>query len=229
MDLLQLTGTLISGTLILLVYTFLWKDNRLFRFAEHLFVGVTAAHALVVGIDNINRLAVKPVLAGMIIYTIPLILGLMLYFHFSKQYSYLTRIPIALLVGIATGLTVRGQVSGVIYAQVMATAKLPLITNNLLTSINNIIIVTGTIAVMSFFIFTRHHTGLLKYSSAYGRYIIMAALGASYGSAVLIRMSLLGGNLQTLLRTDFIYVVPVVIVLFAAWVAYSRRLEKKAK
>lgn len=217
----------VAGALTLLVYTFLWKDNKLFKFSEYLFVGVSAAHYLIVGIDNIKRLAFLPVLGGKIVYVIPIILGAMIYFYFTKKYFFLYRFPIALLVGVGTGLVIREQAYGYVWAQSLATASLPWIGKDPLTTLNNIIIITGTIATISFFIFTRKREGVLRYSSTYGRYLIMAALGSSFGTSIIQRNSLLGSRIQALVLSDFKYVLPIALFLFAIWVIYENKRQHK--
>ena len=37
-----------GGLLTLMIFSFLYKDNPFYKFAEHLFVGVSAAYAMVV-------------------------------------------------------------------------------------------------------------------------------------------------------------------------------------
>jgi len=217
----------IAGLLTVGIFTFLWRDNRVFRAIEHLYIGVTAAQALVIGVGNVNRLAVNPILTGNIIYIISFIAGAMIYFNFSKRYSYLARYPVALLVGVMAGLTIRGQTAGIIYGQSAATAQLTLIAKDLLTSANNIITVTGVIAALSYFIFARKAAGHVKYLSAYGKYVIMSALGSAFGAAVLVRNALLGGRMLFLLQTDFIYLLPIIMVLFAIWVLYDKRRAQK--
>ncbi len=40
-------GVWIAALLTLCVFSFLWRDNPLYKFAEHLFVGVSAGYYLV--------------------------------------------------------------------------------------------------------------------------------------------------------------------------------------
>lgn len=45
----------IGAILTICIMTILWKENPLFRFAEHLLIGIAAAHSMVRTIDNYLR------------------------------------------------------------------------------------------------------------------------------------------------------------------------------
>ena len=52
-SLLDITGTLVAAILTLFVFSYLLGDNVLYRFAEHLFVGVAVGYAMVVAFHTV--------------------------------------------------------------------------------------------------------------------------------------------------------------------------------
>lgn len=171
------------------VYSFLYKENRLFRMAEHLFVGVGAGYAVVMGFDNVVNKAWKPMLSGDSMLIIPMILGVLIFARFNKKYNWVTRIPMALLVGMGTALALRGAIQAEFVEQIRATI-LPL--NNL----NNILVVFGTLGTLMYFFFTKNKSKIIGYGSHFGRWVMMAAFGTAFGNAVQGRISLFIAQLQ---------------------------------
>lgn len=192
---METLGIWISAFLTLAIYSFLWKDNPVFAFAEHTFVAVSAAHFFVQGYFNIVDMAVKPLVnKGDTLWLIPLIFGLLLYARFFKGIAWLSRFPVAVLLTIASAAQLRGALQAEFIKQIQATAELTL------TELDNLIFVIGTLTVFAYFV---HMTKfgdnqVMKLSSKIGRYFMMVAFGASLGTTVMARFSLLIGRLQFL-------------------------------
>ncbi len=214
-------GIYLSGLLILGCYSYLFKENRLYTYIEHVYVGFAAAQAIVLGWKNIVDGAFRPLQKGQWSIVVPLALGCLLYARFSKSLSYLARLPMALMMGVAAGASITGVVETQFIKQVRAT-MLPL------TSINNAVIVLGTASTVAFFLFiplggqSRIGTPAsggsggsggtgggsrtsgarafapLAVMSAIGRATIMVAFGSSYGFTVMSRLSYLVARLQFL-------------------------------
>lgn len=181
-------------------YSFLFKENRLFRIAEHLFVGLGAGYAIVMGYDNVLTKAWKPMVQkGELKLIIPMILGALVFARFIKGYNWVTRIPMALLIGMGTALALRGSIQAEFVEQIRATI-IPL------NSINNILVVLGTLGTLMYFFFTRNHNAWIDTGSALGRWVMMASFGAAFGNAVMGRISLLISRLQ-LIFGDWIHLI----------------------
>ncbi|QOR33758.1 hypothetical protein IMX26_09610 [Clostridium sp. 'deep sea'] len=191
---METLGTWIAAIGTLGLMSFAIKENPLYRFVEHIYVGVGAAHSIVLGWESLQTTAITPLIVDHKFFKlIPIIVGLLLFARFFKGAMWLSRYPLAVLVGIGTGLTIKGTIGANIIDQVKATL-VPL--NN----INNIIIVLGVLTVLMFFYFTRKNTNkLFNASSKIGRYVMMVAFGALFGNAVMGRMSLMIGRVQFLL------------------------------
>ena len=201
-------GIWVAALINLAIWSYLFRDNPIYRVAEHLFIGVSAGHALVMGVGSIKSLAWVPALSATvttdkrIFAWLSLALGLMLYGRLSKRYRLLSTLPVGILLGTGAGLSLGSTVISQGLAQVKATI-LPL------TSVNNVIIVFGVLATMCHFLYTKFDGPagqVVAKASLVGRWLIMIGLGAAYGNTVMGRVSLLTGRLVFLFR-DWLHIL----------------------
>ncbi|MDH5684659.1 MAG: hypothetical protein OEZ20_09370, partial [candidate division WOR-3 bacterium] len=155
----NIIGTWIAATLTIAILSFLYRDNPLYKFAEHLYVGVSAGFWVI----YTWAFDVKPMLVDRFIQetgvekwilVIPAVLGIIMLSRWIPKYAWISRIPISFTVGIAAGLGITASLQGFIVPQIQATL-LPL------TSINNVLIVIGVITTLFYFYFSREHKGIL--------------------------------------------------------------------
>jgi len=177
------------------VYTFLWKENPFYRFVEHAFIGLGAGYALVMGYTNIVNKAWTPLTKGRIEFLIPVVLGLMLFGRFAKGLAWTARIPLAFVVGMGSAIALRGSVQAEFVEQIKA-AMTPI------NSLDNLLILIGTLGVLAFFLFTVNQENALMRSANYvGRVTMMLCFGAIFASGIMLRISLFIGILQYLFGT----------------------------
>ncbi|MEN8151317.1 MAG: hypothetical protein ABFS86_15990, partial [Planctomycetota bacterium] len=110
----EVTGTWIAAILTLAILSFLYKDNVIYKIAEHLFVGVAAGYTIAyafweVFVKNLYRPLIEgklPVTEGFqwgdpqmwrFLLIIPFGLGLLFFARFNKNYNWLSRWSIAFL------------------------------------------------------------------------------------------------------------------------------------
>jgi hypothetical protein len=200
----NIIGTWIAATLTIAIFSFLYRDNPLYRLAEHLYVGVSAGFWVI----YTWAFDVKPMLVDRFfqstgvekwILIVPAVLGIIMLSRWIPKYGWLSRLPISFTVGIGAGLGITAGIQGFIMPQIQATL-LPL------NSINNILIVVGFITTIFYFYFSREHKGALGVSSRIGIIFIMVAFGASFGYTVMARISLLIGRVYFLLH-DWLHFV----------------------
>jgi len=185
---------------MLMIYSYpLWKENVAFRWAEHTYIAVMLAISLVVNITNINRIAIQPMITGEIHYIIPIILGLAMFALLIADYRWVSRYPIAVLVGAGFGLGMRGVLLPNILGQVISTITAP-VGGAAMDWFNFVYIAIGTISSISYFLLTYEHRGTLRYPTRIGRMFFMIGLGAYFGNTVLFRLSMLSGRAQFFLQ-----------------------------
>jgi hypothetical protein len=188
-------GVWIAAFCTIFAYSYLVGDNPLFKFAEHLFIGISAAHAVVMGYQNIQEMAWKPLIAGKAVMLVPLVLGLLLNTRFVKDWSGLSRIPIAFLTGLAAALAIRGALDASFIRQILAT-MVPI------TNFSVFLTMAMVATTISYFFFTTgSQLAPVRVSAQVGRWVMMVAFGAAFGNTVMARMSLVIGRLQFLFRT----------------------------
>ncbi|HHW98296.1 MAG TPA: hypothetical protein GX738_01545 [Firmicutes bacterium] len=175
------------------MFSFIFKENPVYRWCEHLYVGAAAGYAISVNVKSIADKAWMPLTQdGKIVLLIPIIFGILLYARFIKSIAWLSRWPMSFLVGVGSGLAIFGVVNSQLLQQIKATL-LPL------NSINNIIMVFGVLSILLYFFFSMEHRGVIKHGASVGRWIMMITFGVSFGNVVMGRISLLLGAMEKIL------------------------------
>ncbi|HHX11101.1 MAG TPA: hypothetical protein GX729_07025 [Firmicutes bacterium] len=185
-------GVWVAGLVTLAILSHVWKENPFYRIAEHLYVGISAGHAVVMAWGNIRDTAVKPLTEeGQFLWIVPIVLGILLYARYFKGISWIARFPVAVMVGIGTGVAVSGAIHGDFSQQISATIKVG--------SVNEILLLVFVIASLSYFFFSRDLKGPLSSVPQLGKVVLMVAFGAAFGTTVMGRMALLIGRIQFIL------------------------------
>lgn len=244
-------GAWVATGLTLFIYSFLYKDNPLFKLGEHLYVGVSIGYSVVlVWYTVFFRLLWEPLKKGIAEHpaalgtyepVIPALLGLLILTQFFPRVSWLSRIAFAFIVGFGSGVAIPRTVSSYILKQIEDTAT-PLITmgaNGLSmgvdlaspqSGINTIILLIGVVSVLFYFFFSVEHTGPGMVTARTGIYFLMIAFGAAFGYTVMSRMSLLIGRFRDLITfsgAEYGYATLVLLLVtvlsLGAWEAATRR------
>lgn len=174
------------------------------------------------------------------VYVIPLILGLLMLLSVFSKLSWLARMGIAYTVGMAAGLRAYVFLNSNVIAQVKGSAvqfvDLPffrLIGDSVFSSL---IILAGTITGIMYFYFSREHKGAFGKVTRTGIYFLMISFGASFGFAVMGRISLLIGRFTDL--RDYggskynhasIWLLVVMVVLLAVWAFREKKPVESKK
>lgn len=193
-------GLWTGWVLMLIIYSYpLYKENPVYRFAEHMFIAIFLAINVVTNINNVMKIAVTPMIGGDFLMIVPIILGLAIYTMLIPQYRWVSRYPIALLVGSGFGLGIRGTIGPNIQDAIISTITAP--TNGgAMAWINFLYIAVGLVCSTLYFLLTMEHTGPLKAPTRIGRLFIMIALGAYFGNTVLFRFTMLTGRAKFFLE-----------------------------
>jgi hypothetical protein len=196
-------GNWLAALITLMLFSILYKENPLYRIAEHLYVGASAAHGIITTWNN----TIKPAITSMPTKgtwweIIPMAVGLLIYFNMYRPYAWIARIPMGFWIGYNAALVLSAR-QVIPFLNQMTSAIKPLVAMkdgvfNLTQSINNILFVSIVLGVLIYFFFTVEHKGIFKYAANYGRLAIMIGFGASFGNTVMARISLLIGRLTFL-------------------------------
>ena len=190
----------IGAFLTLMIFSFLYKDNPFYKFAEHLFVGVANGYYIVFYWQNaLMPNLFEPLGAGNLVYLVPLLLGLMYFARFIPKIGWLVRIPIGFMIGWGAGISIPAYFQAFVLKQLQGTIITPQSFVNPLDGVWAVIILIGVICTLVYFYFSKEHKGILKPVSRLGIMFIMIGFGASFGYTVMARVSLLIGRIQFLL------------------------------
>jgi hypothetical protein len=121
----ELVWTIIGLVLTLMVFSYLFGDNILFRIACYLFVGVAAGYVFTIVVYQVilPRL-VSPLLSGNLIVVVPLLLGLALLLKLVPRLANLGNYSMAYLVGVGAAVIIGGAVFGTLLGQAGAAINL---------------------------------------------------------------------------------------------------------
>jgi hypothetical protein len=207
-------GAWVATGLTLFIFSFLYKDNPLFKLAENFYVGVSVGYTIVKTYDTvIVHLIWKPIVENQEwTLLIPVAIGLLMLTRYVPKAAWLSRYAFAFIVGVGAGLAIPRTVSSFILKQIEDTVR-PLLmlvpgdgvtfSWNLLnpaSSVNVIIVLIGVSSVLFYFFFSVEHSGPGKAVARTGVLFLMIAFGAAFGYTVMARMSLLIGRLTDLIE-----------------------------
>jgi len=209
-------GIWIAAALTLAVFSFLYRDNLLYKAAEHIFVGVSAGYWVArlyndVLLPDLIYPLFDPKMVKLAhpqyLLIIPGLLGLLMLARFLPGGFWLSRWPIAFVVGVSTGTYVPVAVQAFLLDQVGATL-VPVVVHRAAaagggmdwaTSLGNALLIIGTLATLSYFYFSRPHVGAFGAVTRVGILFLMFAFGAAFGYTVMARQSLLIGRVEFLI------------------------------
>ena len=213
----DIIGVWIGALLTLALFSFLYKDNPVYKLAEHIFVGISAGygvaiiwHSTIIG-DLWRRLK-SPAEEHNWVIIFPAILGVMILMRFIPRYGWLSRWPIAFMLGTFSGLSIPAAMQMDVIDQIAHTfasvvARGPSGQIDWFAGFSAVVVAVGVLCVLAYFFFSKEHTGALGVASKIGIWFLMVGFGATFGYTVMARISLLIGRMQFLLG-DWLHLLP---------------------
>jgi hypothetical protein len=206
---------IISFLLTVMVLSYLFGDNPLFRFATHVFVGVSAGYVAVVAFYQViwPHLVFPLWNAPLIekgILLIPLILSALMLMKISPRLSWLGGPAVAYLVGVGAAVAIGGAVLGTIFPQAAAAVQpFDLFDNtNLFASLfNGVVMLVGTIGTLAYFHFGARRqadgsvkrNGLIEVFAWVGRLFVALTFGVLFAGVYAAALTALIERVHSLL------------------------------
>lgn len=149
---------IVSFVVTLLIFSYIFGDNPLFRLASYAFVGVAAGYtALVVAYQVLWPKLVQPLMGGNLLMLVPLVLGVFMLLKLFPRYARFGSWPMSFLVGVAAAVAIGGAVIGTILGQVRGAINdfdfTSPVENPTLTLIEAVLVLIGTICTLAYFHF----------------------------------------------------------------------------
>jgi len=213
---METLGIWIAAALTFCIFSFLYKDNPFYKFAEHLFVGLAAGYGLVIQAkDGVEGTIIDPIqsavaagqISEIILIIVPVLIGLLFFSQFVPNYAWLVRIPFALTIGYGAGLAIPAAMEVDIFKQVYSTLlAFTAFDQGGWTIVNSLIVFVGIVCTLTYFFFSVEHRGFVGGVSKIGIIFIMISFGAAFGNTVMGRVSLLIGRVYFLLH-DWLHLI----------------------
>jgi hypothetical protein len=229
----------ISAALTLFILSFLYRDNPFYKLAEHIFVGVSAGYYIAIAYkETLLPNLFRPLLDGTQMLQVgdlqvplrfirigALLLSLLMFTRFVGRISWLSRWPLAFVVGMYAGINVYAFGSGDLIIQLQST-MLDVVHGGW-TAVSNVFLVVGLASSLLYFYFSREQKGTLGVVTRIGVWFLMVSFGASFGFTVMSRISLAIGRARFLL--DAGQVAGILLALVAVGlVLWSRTAGARA-
>ncbi len=212
----DILGIWIAAFLTLAILSFVFGDNPIYKFVEHIFVGVSAGFGVILtlnqsiipsiqmGLSAEQHIFVRSTTILAIVLGILTLARFEIFSYIVPSLVWLSRLPIAFVVGVGSGIGIVASIQGFVFPQVSATF-LPIISPNLVidtSSVSNfilsalsvigpLVILIGVITGLIYFYFSTEHKGVVLGIAKVGIIIIMITFGASFGYTIMARFSLL--------------------------------------
>lgn len=197
-------GVWIAALLTLAIFSFLYKDNPVYKVAEHLFLGIALGYGLALyHWENVKPKLIDPLFpaaGGQPNYwvLIPALLGLFVLLRMVPRLAWLSRFSFAVYIGGAVGIAVPTVIAGNLLPQ-LEEAMSPL-SGTPFEMFSQAVVAISTLAVLFYFFYSLEHKGPLGKVSRLGVLCLMISFGAGFGNTVMARISLLIGRFTFLLN-----------------------------
>jgi hypothetical protein len=214
----QFIGLTLGAFFTFGVYSFLYRENRISRICEHIFLGTFGALSIATTweqmlmpkwwipmLNGFQGLAagrhVWSSIGHIVIGLLAIMLGACWYFIFSRKHLWLARLVMGIVMGATAGLAFKlifeaqmPQITQSVTRSLYAVPKDPrtgLYAFSLTQTINNIVFVAILLSVMVYFFFSFEQKNIaVRGMSRFGRWCLMITFGTYFGNTVMARMSL---------------------------------------
>ena len=214
----ELIGTWVAALLTLCIFSFLYRDNPFYRFAEHLFVGVSVGYGIVLTIhQGFIPFAWKPIAQAVtqqqwigLLRLIPIGIGALFFARLAPTHGWLIRYPIAILIGVGSGLAIPNVMRADIFQQVHGTlapfAQIHAGELEPFQIFGVVLMLIGVMSTLTYFFFSVEHRGVVGGVSKIGIVFLMIGFGSAFGNTVMGRVSLLIQRVDFLL-SDWLHLI----------------------
>lgn len=194
----------IAAALTLGVFTFLYKDNPVFCFIEHLLVGLSTGYMFCTYWHNVFvPELVEPLWEGGLGENAHLWVVVCLSFmwacKFVRRLQDLYRLALAFWLAVELGVAIPTEIEANVLAQIAGTVDVAL-DGAWHETLGGLVLVAGTVAALTYFFFSKPHRGVVGATARVGIWVLMIGFGATFSYTILSRIYLLIGRIQFLMR-----------------------------
>ncbi|MDZ4829619.1 MAG: hypothetical protein SGJ09_05395 [Phycisphaerae bacterium] len=213
-------GVWIAALCTFAIFSFLWGDNPLYKLAESLLVGVSAAYWMVVGFwSTIVQNLLGKLMPGVMrewalpalpedaspqwLTLVPLVLSVLLLMRLLPKGGWLSTWALAFIFGTTAAIKFVAFVQADLLGQI-SNSIVPLYATDasgafdLSASLGNITMLVGILCVLAYFFFSFEHKGGFGKVARVGVWYLMIFFGSAFGFTVMGRIALLSERFEFL-------------------------------
>ncbi|NOR45445.1 MAG: hypothetical protein GQ534_07650 [Candidatus Delongbacteria bacterium] len=212
----------------LMMLSFLYRDNPLYKFGEHTFLGVSLGYFWFRMWEiTIVPYLIRPVKDAFLdfqsfdlVMIFWLAMGSTLFFRFSRKKAWVANYYFAFIFAYFAGYIIP------VYVQLLfiqaSNMMQPIFQLPTFFEITKwIVIIFGTFAGLMYFFFSKPHKGLLGKTARVGIIILMINFGASFGATVMGRIALFIGRAQVLADNWQVSVIAALFIITFLFVYFK--------
>jgi len=194
----------ISSLLILAVFSVLYKDNPVYRFAEALFIGVSSGYFFSLWFFSVIKPSVEDAVSGEWHLFVPIISGMIIILFRDSKFSKILTVPVSFVVAIFLALNFLVYFRAYVFDMISASI-FPLVVRtddkiDTVSTVNALVSFTGTVSVLIFFIARRFpDIKMIRGYAQIGRFYLLVAIGTSLSYTLFSRILLFAGRLDVLI------------------------------
>lgn len=203
----------LGGVAALALYSVLYRENPIYRFFEHVFIGLGVGYSLmVIWVEVLRPKWYEPVMQGQWLWLWVIPLAIMAYLVFSPRHGWISRIPLGILIGFGAGqgfqafaqqyfLQIRDSIKPLWpnLASLQNPTPSPA-TLSLSGALNNLVFTVTLLSVLTYFFFAfEQKSKAVRNFAQLGRWLIMIGFGAIFGSTIMTRFAFLVDRMYFLL------------------------------
>jgi hypothetical protein len=202
------------------IYSILYRENAYYRLSEHIFIGLANGLGFyLTWKDTLLPFWWEPMVGkGQWWWVLALICGFMFYFIYSKKNGWISRLIMGGMMAQTAGAAFQ-DFANMYFPMIRSSFKTVIPTSykvgvpepgvGIDMALNNLVFIIVLITVMSYFFFSiDHKKKSMRTTASLGRWFLMFAFGAMFGSTVMARMALFIGRVD-FLTTEWGPIVPL--------------------
>ncbi|MDD3045604.1 MAG: hypothetical protein PHF33_09130 [Candidatus Delongbacteria bacterium] len=180
----------------IMILSFLYRDNPLYKIGENIFIGVALGYGWILSweyiVDPFFIMPVKDMFVEFhfwdITYILWFLLALTMFFRFSRKNAWVANYYFGFLFGYMAGYYIPIAIQNILRQS--TDLMKPINQGSFFESSKWFVIIFGTFAALMYFFFSKPHRGLLGKTARVGIVVMMIFFGAAFGSTVMGRVSL---------------------------------------
>jgi len=189
--------------LTLMVYSYLIRDNFLYRLAVYVFVGLAAGYISIITFESVITPWLETTVASgdaarVALGIMPFLLGVLLLLKTSSRLGRLGNLGIAFIIGVGAAVALVGAITGTLLPLAQLTAGESRIADDAIGLINALIVLIGVVSSLVYFQYLARRTPTdeiergrtVRAISTVGQGFIVVTLAALYGAALITSLTI---------------------------------------